>query len=368
MYLSKLTLFNFKNYSELQVAFNEKINCFVGYNGAGKTNLLDSIYYLSFCKSFFNPADTQNIRHTSDFFAIHGVFHKNHTINDTVSCIQKRNSRKQIKINQKEYERFSDHIGLFPVVMISPYDKDMINNGSEERRKYFDSVISQFDKHYLETLISYNKALLQRNTLLKRMAETRRYDDSELEIWDEQLVTLGEKIHEKRKVFLNEFISIFQYYFSVISENNESVALEYDSQLNTISFRELIRLSLKKDILFQYTTAGIHKDDMNFLIEGYPVKKFGSQGQQKSYVVAMKLAQFEFTKNKTGVKPILLLDDIFDKLDDRRVEQIIKLISDDCFGQVFITDTQRDRVEKIFITCRSEHEIFEIENATLNVR
>lgn len=368
MYLSKLNLSNFKNYHDLQVVFNEKINCFVGMNGAGKTNLLDAIYYLSFCKSYFNPADTQNIRHQADFFAIHGTFSRNHALTDTVSCIQKRNTRKQFKINQKEYERFSDHIGLFPVVMISPYDKDLINEGSEERRKYFDSVISQFDKNYLDTLISYNKALLQRNTLLKKIAESNILSGSEIEIWDEQLIHLGAAIYKKRVDFLNEFHDMFRYYFSIVSEKKEEVMIGYESHLKDNNYREMLASSLRKDIVLQYTSAGIHKDDMIFFIDGYPVKKFGSQGQQKSYVVALKLAQFEFTRQKTGFKPIMLLDDVFDKLDDRRVEQIIKLISDDCFGQVFITDTQRERVEKIFDTCRSEHEIFEVCEGELAIR
>ena len=362
MYLNKLTLSNFKNYVQADLDFSEKINCFIGDNGAGKTNILDAIYYLSFCKSYFNPIDSQNIRHGEDFFAIHGNYIRNADKKDNVSCIQKRNTRKQFRINKKEYERLADHIGLLPLVMISPYDRDLINEGSEARRKYIDGVISQFDRMYLDNLLNYNKALAQRNALLKKFAERDRFDQASVDIWDEQLAKYGQNIFEKRKSFLSDFIPIFQHYFQFISDGREKVAIHYDSQLHQEDLQNMLGSHLDRDRILKYTSVGIHKDDLDFRIEDHPVKKFGSQGQQKSFVIAIKLAQFDFTRDIKGFKPILLFDDIFDKLDDQRVEKIINLVSHNSFGQVFITDTQRIRIEKLFEQAKIDHKIYEIRN------
>ncbi len=344
MYLQKLVLTNFKNYPELELGFSEKINCFVGNNGVGKTNLLDAIHYLSFCKSYFNVIDTQNIMHDKDFFTIQGVWAKNHDTPDTILCTQKRNHRKVFKLNKKEYERLADHIGLFPLVMVSPHDSDMIYSGSDERRRFLDSFISQFDHVYLDDLINYNKALFQRNKLLKIFYEDRTFEPDALEIWDTQLITLGTKIHAKRTSFIHDFTPYFTQYFELISGKKENVSLDYDSQLSQGDYEELLKSSLSRDRAVQYTTCGIHKDDLIFNIEGYPLRKFGSQGQQKSYTIAIKLAQFEYIKNRKGFKPVVLFDDIFDKLDDERVEHIVKLAADNNFGQVFITDTQKERI------------------------
>jgi len=366
MYLQKLKLANFKNYIQAELDFSEKINCFVGDNGSGKTNLLDAIHYLSFCKSYFNPIDSQNILHEEPFFASHGTYVKNADQKDQISCIQKRNQKKQFKLNNKLYERLADHIGLYPLVMISPYDRDMINSGSEIRRKYIDSVISQFDKIYLDDLINYNKALTQRNALLKQFAEKRYFDKSSLEIWDEQMIRLGELIHQKRQEFLKKFIPIFQKYFEFVTGGREKVGIDYESQLNTGDFKQQLENVISRDKSVQYSTTGIHKDDIVFDINGYPVKKFGSQGQQKSFVVAVKLAQFDYTKQIKGFKPVLLLDDIFDKLDDFRVEQLIKLVSENSFGQVFITDTQNERIARIFKTINIDHKIYKIKEGQSN--
>lgn len=360
MYLKKLTLTNFKNYKQTDLEFSEKINCFIGDNGAGKTNILDAIYYLSFCKSYFNSIDSQNIKHEEDFFAIHGYYLQNGEKGMPVSCMQKRNTRKQFKSNKKEYERLADHIGLLPLVMTSPYDRDLINEGSEARRKYIDGVISQFDKFYLDDLLNYNKALAQRNALLKRFAENNYFDDSSLEIWNEQMAKYGQNIYEKRKQFLEDFIPIFQRYFEFISGGKEKVAVIYDSRLSENTLGDLLKESLNKDRAIRYTSVGIHKDDLDFRIENYPVKKFGSQGQQKSFVIAIKLAQFDYTREIKGFKPVLLFDDIFDKLDDSRVEKLIQLVSDNSFGQVFITDTQKRRIEKLFRKVKIDHKIYEI--------
>jgi len=362
MHLKELRLINFKNYKEATLQFSDKINCFVGSNGAGKTNLLDAIHYLSFCKSYFNPSDAQNINHEEEFFAIHSKFRENGgDETGKVSCIQKRSQRKQFLLNGKEYERLADHIGLYPLVMISPYDRDLINEGSEARRKYIDSVISQFDKIYLDNLINYNKALLQRNSLLKEFAERNRFDRSLLTVWDEQLIRFGNAIYERRKDFIQEFIPVFNKYFSIISQDKEQVSIAYESQLQQELLGNLLKNNLEKDRALRYTSSGTHKDDLIFEIGGYPVKRFGSQGQQKSFVIAIKLAQFDYTRQIKGFSPVLLFDDIFDKLDDQRVAQLVQLVSHDSFGQVFITDTQYERIEKLTSTLSNDYKLWEIE-------
>jgi len=360
MYLQKLSVYNFKNYIQTDFSFSDNINCFIGSNGIGKTNLLDAIHYLSFCKSYFTPIDTQNIRHDQDFFAIHGSYIKKTGEEDIVQCIQGRNQRKRFLLNKKEYDRLSDHIGYLPLVMISPYDRDLINDGSEIRRKFMDSVISQFDKIYLDDLINYNKALGQRNSLLKLFAEKHNFDKLSLEIWDEQLIKYGESIYQKRKEFLEQIVPVFEKYFRLITGGSESVYIGYRTQLEKISMRKKLEESLPADKLVQYTTVGIHKDDLDFLMEGFSVKKYGSQGQQKSFVIALKLAQFDFTRKAKGYNPILLLDDIFDKLDDARVQQLINLVSEHSFGQVFITDTSEERILRNFDTMYIDHRIFRL--------
>ena len=360
MYLQKLIITGFKNYSQAEFTFSEKINCFVGNNGVGKTNLLDAIHYLSFCKSCFTSLDAQNIRHGDDFFAIHGNYQRGNDVADLVQCIQKRNQRKRFLINKKEYERLADHIGNFPLVMITPYDRDLINDGSELRRKYIDSVISQFDKFYLDDLIQYNKALFQRNALLKSFGDQHYFDAVSLETWDEQMIRLGEQIFVRRNAFLGQFIPLFQQYFRFLSNGFETVDIRHLSQSSESSYREVFKAALARDRAAQYCTMGVHKDDLEFILDGFPVKKYGSQGQQKSFVIAIKLAQFEYTRNVKGYKPILLLDDVFDKLDDLRVSQLIKLVSKNSFGQVFITDTSRERIISIFDSMEIEHAIFSI--------
>ena len=367
MYLQKLSITNFKNHSEAGFEFSEKINCFIGNNGVGKTNILDAIYYLSFCKSYFNQVDVQNIKHGEDFFAVHGTYLKNKDKTDLVSCVQQRNHKKQFKLNKKTYSRLADHIGLFPLVMVSPYDRDLINEGSEVRRKYLDSVISQFDKIYLDDLIKYNKALAQRNVLLKHFAEGNYFDGSALVIWDEQLINLGKEIYRKRKDFFNLFTPIFQKYYSFVSLDKEVVSIKYDSHLADGDFALQLKESLSRDRMLRYTTVGIHKDDLVLRINGYPVKKFGSQGQQKSFVIAIKLAQFDYTSEIKGYKPVLLFDDIFDKLDKNRVKQIVKLVSENSFGQVFITDTQKERIKSVFLSLDIEHKVFEIINGDIEL-
>lgn len=362
MYLKQLKLINFKNCAGEEFEFSDRINCFAGNNGTGKTNILDAIYYLSFCKSYFNPVDMQNIKHGEDFFAIHGTYLRNNDQEEKLSCLQQRSQRKKFKCNGKEYERLADHIGLFPLVMVSPYDRDLINDGSEIRRRLIDSIISQFNRLYLDDLISYNKALQHRNSLIRDMADQKTVNRTSLEIWDEQLSRLGAIIMSARREFNEGFVPLFRKYYSFISGEEEDVNVEYDSDLLNNDLSELLQSSLERDLALKYTTRGIHKDDLRFTINGYPVKKFGSQGQQKSFVLALRLAQYDYISDLKGYKPIILLDDIFDKLDEKRVQQIIQLVGNNNFGQVFITDTQNERIESIFRSTDIEYRIFEIEN------
>ena len=362
MYLKELRLANFKNCESAELVFSEKLNCFVGLNGAGKTNILDSIYYLSFCKSFFSAVDKQNIRHDQDFFSIHGTYSFDDKENELVSCVQKRDAKKSFKFNKKEYERLSDHIGKFPRVMISPYDRDLINDGSELRRKFIDGVISQFDPQYLNALLKYNRALLQRNMQLRQFAESRRFDKALLQLWDDQLCACATEIHRKRHDFLKDFHPIFQHYYEVVSGGREQVEVTYSSKLDQKPLSQLLEESLQQDSYSCYTNVGIHKDDLEFCLDGHPLKKFGSQGQQKSFVVSIRLAQFEYNYQKIGYKPILLLDDIFDKLDDQRVKKLVRLVGDNHFGQVFITDTQQQRIERLFDDTKINHKIFEVDS------
>ena len=347
MHLKKLSLLNFKNYREAGIDFDEGVNAFVGGNGEGKTNLLDAIHYLSLCKSYFNAIDGQNIKQHEDFFILQGVFNLD-GIDENISCGLKRGQKKTFKRNQKEYNRLSEHIGLLPVVMISPTDTNLITDGSEERRKFPDSIISQFDRNFLEDLISYSRALMQRNTYLKRAAQSRSFDLDALEIWNEQLTNSGVRIHASRQRFIKDLIPIFRYYYNFIAGEKESVDIRYESHLNDGDFKSLLAESTDRDRILQYTSVGPHKDDLVFIINGFPVKRYASQGQQKSFLIALKLAHFNFVSKQKGIKPILLLDDIFDKLDDDRVGKLMELVSRDNFGQIFITDTHPERLLSIF--------------------
>jgi len=359
MYLQKITLVNFKNFESQSFDFEDKINCFVGDNGVGKTNVLDAIYYLSFAKSYFNSVATQNIRHNEDFFMIEGAYEINDRV-ESIVCSLKKGHKKVVKRNGKIYEKFSEHIGYLPLVIISPADRDLIIEGSETRRKFIDNVISQSDANYLQTIIKYNKVLVQRNSLLKYFAANRTFDLLNLNIYNEQLQAYGNVIFEKREQFLKDFIPIFKKRYKVISKSKETVDLVYKSQLHNQSFMELFEQTVERDRMLQFTSAGVHKDDLLFEIDGYPVKKFGSQGQQKSYLIALKLAQFDFIKQQSKVKPILLLDDIFDKLDDARVSQLIKLVNSDDFGQLFISDTHKERTEEVVKKTEQTYKIFQL--------
>ena len=359
MILKSLSLLNYKNFDSKTFAFNDKINCIVGNNGIGKTNVLDAIYHLSFGKSYFNPVASQNIKHDEDFFVINGDYEKDSKLEKVVVSL-KRGQTKLIKRNGKAYEKFSEHIGFLPLVIISPADRDLIIEGSDTRRKFIDSVISQSDKNYLSSLISYNKILAQRNALLKYFALNHTFNKDTLDVYNTQLNDFGVVIFEKRDTFLKIFIPIFKARYQAISNGNETVELNYHSDLFEDNLNTLLQKNITKDKTLQYTSVGIHKDDLHFNIENHPIKKFGSQGQQKSFLIALKLAQFDFIKAQSGVNPILLLDDIFDKLDENRVAQIIKLVNDENFGQLFISDTHAERTENVVKQVHQSYEIFKL--------
>lgn len=359
MYLNKLNLVNYKNFAAADFEFDAKINCFVGNNGIGKTNVLEAIYYLSFTKGYFNSVASQHIKHNEAFFVVEGIYQKDNR-QETIHCSLKKGHKKVIKRNGKEYEKMAHHIGFLPLVIISPSDTNLIMEGSEVRRKFIDGVISQSDTDYLQLLISYNKILSQRNSLLKYFAANHTFDALNLEIYNKQLTEFGAKIYKKRTDFLTVFIPIFKERYKHISNGNELVNLTYKSQLDNNKLNHLLANNLQKDRMLQYTSVGIHKDDLQFEIGDYPIKKYGSQGQQKSYLIALKLAQFEFIKKQNKINPILLLDDIFDKLDENRVSQLIQLIIDQNFGQLFITDTNAKRTEKVIKKTKQTYKIFSL--------
>lgn len=350
MFLKNLHLVNFKNYEDQSFEFDSGVNVITGNNGKGKTNLLDAIHYMSFCKSFLNPIDSQNIRHEMPFFVIESTIQKGEK-EDVIYCGLKRNQKKQFKKNKKEYEKLADHIGAFPLVVVSPFDAELVLAGGEERRRFLDALISQFNHAYLIDLMQYNRILQQRNALLKQFADNHRFDTDTLAIYDEQLAQVGNFIHRVRAEFITEFIPLFQKNYAFIANNDELPSLSYESHLNDeTSFLELLQNSHERDRYRMHTSKGIHRDDLSFLLNDFPIKKFGSQGQQKTYLTALKMAEYEFLKQETGLLPFLILDDIFDKLDDRRVTKLLQRVGSQDFGQVFITDTDKPKIQEIFAT------------------
>lgn len=366
MWLKRISILNYKNIEQSELSFSHKLNCIIGKNGMGKTNLMDAVYYLSFCKSATNPVDSQNILHDRDFFVVQGFYETDAIEPMEIYCGLKRRQKKQFKRNKKEYPKLSEHIGVIPLVMVSPADSILISGGSEERRKFMDVVISQFDREYLDALIRYNKAMLQRNTLLKSDVEP---EEELMNVWEELMATEGETVYRKRRKFIDEFTGVFQSYYSFISQDSETVSLAYESHASNGDLLTAMRESRQRDRIMGYSLKGIHKDDLIMKLGDFPIKREGSQGQNKTFLIALKLAQFEFLK-RTGSHntPLVLLDDIFDKLDAHRVEQIVKLVSGDSFGQIFITDTNRDHLDKILRKINGDYKIYEVDNGVITER
>ncbi len=360
MLLKNLKILNFKNIEEANLNFSDNLNCFTGKNGAGKTNILDAIYYLSSTKSYFNAPDNLNIKENSDFFSVEGIFERFEK-DEKIFCAYSNDKKKIFKRNDKTYSKYSEHFGFVPLVMISPSDSELITGSSDERRKYIDTAISQYDQEYLHELIKYNSLLLQRNKLLKNNLKHSFLDIETIEIYNEQLNRSGKIIYNKRKLLINELIPVFEKYYIRISKKNETVNLIYQSHLEENELLELLMNSFEKDKILGYTTKGIHRDDLIFNIESMPIKKSGSQGQQKTFLTALKFAQFEFMKKILKINPLLLLDDIFDKFDAERVEEIVKLASDNHFGQIFLTDTNPMRVKKVIEKEDHDYKLFNVE-------
>jgi len=366
MYLEKLNLLNFKNYEEASFSFCAQINCFVGENGSGKTNLLDAVYYLCISKSAFATNDAQSIRHGADFFLVDGFFHLGDSPQEPgkvfqITCALQKGQRKVVLSDKKPYEKLMEHIGRFPVVLIAPDDTDLVREGSEERRRFFDTMLSQIDYDYLGNLMQYNNLLRQRNSLLKLFADRHYSDDEMLDSYDAPLLDLAYQLFQRRRSFIDIFQPVFQKHYTYLSESREMVDLVYESELAEPGFIQDFRRSRSRDLHLQRTTKGAHKDDFILEINGFPLKKFGSQGQQKSFVIALKLAQFEIVAHHNQCRPILLLDDIFDKLDDRRIAKLTQMIADDIFGQLFVTDARPERTELFFSGLPAEVKIFRME-------
>ena len=366
MILEKLAILNYKNITEATLQLSPKMNCFIGHNGVGKTNVLDAIYYLSFCHSASNPIDSQVIRHGQEFFVLEGIYDDPSSTIDvsplTVNCSLKRGSKKHFKRNKKEYKRLSEHIGLIPIVMVSPSDTLLIEGGSDERRRLMDAVIAQTDRQYIDALNRYNKALAQRNNMLKQDEEP---DPEIISIFEEQMASAGENIFHQRTRLVDQLIPVYQQFYEHISGAHEQVSLQYTSHCQRGPLLEVIQRDRWKDRAVGYSLHGVHRDDLEIMLDGHPMKREGSQGQQKSFVIALKLAQFELLRQAMPTTPLLLLDDIFDKLDAQRVEQIVSLVASDRFGQIFITDTNREHLDQILAASSHDYKIFHVEDGEI---
>ncbi|WP_251214006.1 DNA replication/repair protein RecF [Alistipes muris] len=360
MRLKKLSLLHFKNIARQELEFCRGVNCLVGDNGAGKTNVMDAIYYLSMCKSSLPMTDTQSIRHGEEGFLVEGQYVSDEEKNERIVCSFTRKGGKVLKRNGKEYERLADHVGLVPAVIVSPADNALISDAAEERRRYLNACISQLDRPYLANVMRYNAVLAERNRLLKMQP-----DETMLAIYDDQLTDYGTKIHAARQAFAERLQPVVAEYYRILSGDREEVELHYKSELGERPFDEILRAARQKDLVNEYTTSGIHRDDLTLRIGGYPLRKYGSQGQQKSFLITLKLAQYAVVAEACGEKPILLLDDLFDKLDAGRVEQLIRLVSDEAFGQIFITDCNPTRLKSILDEAGGEYALFTVANGEI---
>ena len=360
MYLKKLVLINFKNIAQAEITLSERLNCFVGDNGAGKTNVLDAVYYLSMSKSALSMTDGQSVRHGEDFFVVEGTYAGDSGSNDTVNCSFLRRSGKVLKLNGKEYDRMADHVGRFPVVMVSPQDSVLITDAAEERRRYLNAFLSQLDRDYLASLMRYNAVLAERNRFLKSSS-----DEQMLQIYDMQLADHAARIYERRRDIIERMRPLVADFYRQLSGDREQVEIEYRSELASASMGELLLASRERDIVNGFTTSGVHRDDMSLRIGGYPLRKYGSQGQQKSFLMSLKLAQYRILAEVCGERPLLLLDDLFDKLDTSRVENLLTLVAGDDFGQIFITDCNRSRLETILSRAGEKYALFMVEGGDI---
>lgn len=366
MILEKISIINYKNIQSANLDLSPKLNCFIGNNGVGKTNLLDAIYYLSFCHSAYNPIDSQVIMHNQDFFVLEGEYRNDQGEKEVVYCGMKRGVKKHVKRNKKEYKRLSQHIGLVPLIFVSPADSYLIEGSSDERRRLMDLAISQYDSTYIEALTNYNKALQQRNALLKSEVEP---DATLMDIWEQEMARNGELVYQKREQYIRALEPYFQQIYQRISENRETVSLHYISHCQRGPLLDLLRDGRFKERVIGYSLHGIHRDDLEMLLDGFPMRREGSQGQHKTYALALKLAQFDFMKRTSKMTtPLLLLDDIFDKLDTHRVEQIVRLVSEDSYGQIFITDTNREYLDKILANSAFDYRLFSVNNGVISER
>lgn len=360
MYLKKLVLINFKNIAQAEITLSERLNCFVGDNGAGKTNVLDAVYYLSMSKSALSMTDGQSVRHGEDFFVVEGTYAGDSGFSDTVNCSFLRRSGKVLKLNGKEYDRMADHVGRFPVVIVSPQDSVLITDAAEERRRYLNAFLSQLDRDYLASLMRYNAVLAERNRFLKSSS-----DEQMLQIYDMQLADHAARIYERRRDIIERMRPLVADFYRQLSGDREQVEIEYRSELASASMGELLLASRERDIVNGFTTSGVHRDDMSLRIGGYPLRKYGSQGQQKSFLMSLKLAQYRILTEVCGERPLLLLDDLFDKLDTSRVENLLTLVAGDDFGQIFITDCNRSRLETILSRAGEKYALFMVEGGDI---
>ena len=366
MILNNISIVNYRNILAAQVELSPKMNCLLGHNGMGKTNFLDAIHFLSFCRSAHSSVDSQLISHGQEFFMLEGAYLTENGDTENIYCGMKRGQKKHFKRNKKEYKRLSEHIGLIPLILVSPSDSMIIDGTSEERRRFIDMVVSQYDNTYLTSLVAYNKALQQRNALLRMEEEP---DPALLEVWEMQMAKEGERVFERRRLFVEEFVPVFQRIYDSICSSGEKVSVDYISHAQRGPLAEVISQGRMKDRAVGYSLHGIHRDELDLRLEGYPMKKEGSQGQTKSFAIAMKLAQFDFLRRTSSrTTPLLLLDDIFDKLDAARVEQIVGIVGSDDFGQIFITDTNRDHLDQILRHFDFDHRIFDVADGEIRLK
>lgn len=363
MFLDKLNIVNFKNVADAAISFSRSINALVGLNGAGKTNVVEAVYYLSMCKSSMGLSDRGSVRHGTDFFVLEGSYTDSQERHSTTTCTYSLKGKKIIKYNGKEYEKLSEHVGRIPIVIVSPADSFLVSDAADERRRYLNAFISQLDSEYLAAVVRYNHTLSERNKLLK--STDSRLVEELLDAYDVQLVQLGNVINAKRKEYINMLIPSLEKYYRALSDDREEVSLTYYSELNARPFDELLFAARRRDLVCQFTTTGVHRDDMVMRIGDRPLKKYGSQGQQKSFLVALKLAQYDIVCRTTGEKPILLLDDVFDKLDAERVSRLIRIVDGDEFGQIFISDCNHSRLTDILKGAARSYSVYDVSDGVV---